>query len=155
MSAQSRPYTGGCMCGAVRFEIDAEPHAVVHCHCKDCRRHSGAPVTTYVGFKGDQVRYVKGERKIFSSSPGVGRAFCADCGSTLTWEGDWPRLGILVEVHIGAFDDPELFVPSKHMMYPKRISWFDVADGLPRYASDPNPELPPLSSGPAKEGLPG
>ena len=42
---------GGCMCGAIRFKSEGAPLAVAHCHCEDCRSHTGAPVVTYVVFK--------------------------------------------------------------------------------------------------------
>ena len=154
MSELSGNYSGGCMCRRVRFEVDGEPNWVGHCHCDSCRRHSGASMSTYVGFESDQVRFVTGERKVYESSPSVYRTFCPDCGSTLTWEGNWPGMGSLIEIHIGAFDKPELFRPVSHMMYAERVSWFDVADELPRYAGEHSPNgPPPLSYGPVSDAL--
>ncbi len=101
---------GGCMCGAVRFEALGEPIIVTHCHCNSCRRHTGAPLVTLVSFEAGQVRFTKGERKIYNSSPGVGRAFCGDCGTTLTWESD-PRGQSLIEFHIGTLDEPNALPP--------------------------------------------
>ena len=49
------PHTGGCRCGAVRFEASAEPFHISYCHCSDCRRATGAPVAAYVGFTAEQV----------------------------------------------------------------------------------------------------
>ena len=152
MSEQSTNYSGGCMCGRVRFEIYGEPNWVGHCHCSSCRRHSGASVSTYVGFESDQVRFESENRKIYESSPGVYRSFCPDCGSTLTWEGSWPEMGDLIEIHIGALDNPELFKPVNHMMYAERIPWFDVADNLPRFAGDNTPGTnSPVAHGPSDE----
>ncbi len=68
MSDKTMRITGGCVCGAVRYEAVGEPFWVGHCHCNSCRRHSGAPVTTYVGFRQAQVRFTKGERRIYNSS---------------------------------------------------------------------------------------
>ena len=79
--------TGGCMCGAVRYETTGESFGVSHCHCHSCRKHNGAAVVTLVGFKADQVTFSGDERKVYESSPGVGRAFCSNCGTPLTWEG--------------------------------------------------------------------
>ncbi len=70
--------TGGCMCGAVRYEAIGEPLDVGYCHCHSCRRHTGAPVVTFVMFEADQVRFTGRERSIYNSSPGVGRAFVPD-----------------------------------------------------------------------------
>jgi len=124
---------GGCMCGAVRYEATGAPVSTMYCHCTSCRKHTGAPAVTLVGYKSDQVAFIKGERKIYESSPGVGRAFCGQCGTPLTWEGDGGELGPLVEFLISTLDNPDAFTPQGHLHHPERISWFDTADGLPRY----------------------
>ena len=123
---------GGCMCGAIRFEAVGEPIVVAHCHCDSCRRHSGAPLVTLVSFDAGQVTFTKGERKIYNSSPGVGRAFCPDCGTTLTWESE-QRGQSLIEFHIGTFDDPGALAPTLAVFHGERLAWFDTADRLPRY----------------------
>ncbi len=133
MSDKQFTATGGCMCKKVRFEITAEPFAVSYCHCLSCRRHSGAPVVALVGLKKDQVRFTEGERRIYESTPGVGRGFCGDCGMPMSWEGDGGELGPLVELHISTFDDPDQFAPQQHIHHDERLPWFDVADDLPRY----------------------
>jgi len=121
-----------------------------------CRRHTGAPVVTYVGFKKDQVAFTKGERRVYNSSPGVGRAFCGQCGTPLTWEGksNLPGRGEILEFHISTFDNPNAFVPTNHVFYPERLAWFDVADDLPRYHGfDFSSEI--YRQGPVQENLPG
>jgi len=125
--------TGSCMCGQVRYETTGDPFAINHCHCESCRKHNGAPVATLAGFKIDQVQFSGSDRKTYESSPGAFRAFCENCGTPLTWEGDGDDLGQIVEIHISTFDDPEALVPTSHAFEPERISWFDIADELPRY----------------------
>ncbi len=124
--------TGGCMCGAVRFETTGDSFGVIHCHCHSCRKHNGGPVVTLAGFTADQVEFSGEDRKIYESSPGVGRAFCGNCGTPLTWEGDGGEMGPIIEFHISAFDNPDALVPSAHAFHVERISWFDIADSLPR-----------------------
>jgi hypothetical protein len=141
------------MCRAVRYETTGESFGVIHCHCHSCRKHNGAPVVTLAGFKADQVTFSGDERKIYESSPGVGRAFCGNCGTPLTWEGDGGDLGPIVEFHISTFDDPEVLVPSAHAFYPERITWLDIADGLPRYEGF-SEDSPLLRHGPVGDGLP-
>ena len=127
--------SGGCLCGAVRYETTAAPLEVTHCHCQTCRKHNGAPVATLAGFKKDQVIGKGSERKLYESSKGVGRAFCQNCGTPLSWEGDGgEELGFICEIHVSTFDDPELLVPTSHVYEAERISWFEIADDLPRYA---------------------
>ena len=150
MGADPHTLTGGCMCGAVRYEATGKPLAVGHCHCKSCRQHTGAPVVTYVGFKADQVVFKGRERSLYASSPGVARAFCSTCGSSLTWEGK-PRGadGKLIELHISTLDDPNSLSPEDHTRYGERLTWFDVADDLPRYQGVPADGDPPCCYGPA------
>ena len=156
MDNKTKAITGGCLCGAVRYEVSGEPIWVGHCHCESCRRHTGAPVVTFVCFKTDQVAFTKGERQIYNSSPGVGRAFCGRCGTPLSWEGqsNLPERGMILEVHISTLDDPSAFIPTNHLFYNERIAWFDVADDLPRYHGfDFDSEV--SRRGPAPDRLPG
>ncbi len=148
--------TGGCLCGAVRYEATGESLGTGHCHCHSCRRHTGAPVATYVGFNADQVRFIGAERNLYNSSPGVTRAFCNQCGSSLTWEGfSGTSNSTVIEFHISTLDDPASIVPQDHSHYGERITWFDVADGLPRYRGGVGKDEEPSSHGPATYGLPG
>ena len=134
MSDQNKSATGGCMCGAVRYEAIGEPLGVGHCHCHSCRRHTGAPVVTFVAFRPDQVHFTGRERSIYKSSPTVERAFCNQCGTPLTWEAYARSFGTrIIEFHISTLDDPDNFVPDRHWFHGERIVWFDVADDLPRY----------------------
>ncbi len=150
MADTSRLTKGGCMCGAVRYEAVGEPLAVGHCHCHSCRRHTGAPVVTFVMFEPDQVTFTKADRKIYNSSPGVGRGFCDQCGTPLTWEGKaFDRL--IIEFHISTTDDPDAHVPDRHWFHEERIAWFDVADGLPRYRTISAGQAP-YARGPAIDG---
>lgn len=146
--------SGGCMCGAVRYEVSGEPFAVTHCHCLSCRKHNGGPVVTLAGFTKDQVEFSGHKRGVYESSPGVGRAFCSQCGTPLTWEGDGgEEFGDLIEIHLCTFDEPEALVPNGHAFYPERLSWFDIADDLPRFEGFADLS-PLLRHGPVDEGLP-
>jgi hypothetical protein len=116
---------GGCICGAVRFVARGEPKSVFWCHCESCRRHSGAPVSVFVGFERDAYTVTKGEITKFSSSPGTRRGFCARCGSTLTCEST--KLPNETHFHVGAFDDPARFAPSKHVFRNEQLPWLHLA----------------------------
>ena len=97
--------------------------------------HSGAAVATLAVLRADQVAFSGKERKRYASSSGVVRAFCPDCGTTLTWETVFGDEGAVCAIHISSFDDPAAFPPTAHSFYPERIAWFEVADDLPRYAA--------------------
>ncbi len=151
MGANPETVTGGCMCGAVRYEAAGGSFKVIHCHCQSCRKHTGAPVVTLAGFRADQVKFSGDERKIYASSPGVGRAFCAKCGTSLTWEADVGDLGPICSFHISTFDNPDALMPTAHTFYSERISWFDIADNLPRYEGF-SENSPLLCRGPSSSG---
>jgi hypothetical protein len=124
--------TGGCMCGAVRYELQNSDTWNVYCHCESCRKHTGAPVSVLVTCTPDQVRWTDGDRALYESSANRHRGFCRDCGSSLTWETEinghaW--LGI----HINSLDKPDDFAPIEHVFRGEGHSWFDVDDDLPRY----------------------
>lgn len=151
MGDNPKTVTGGCMCGAVRYEAVGEPLCVGYCHCHSCRRHTGAPVVTFVVFEADKVRFPKRDRSIYRSSPGVKRGFCDQCGTPLSWEGDYGE-HVIIEVYISTLDDPDAFVPDRHWYHEEHIAWFDVADGLPRYRGEGLDGEEPYRHGPAAQG---
>lgn len=123
------------MCGAVRYEATGEPIAAGYCHCESCRSHSGGPVVVLVSFLAEQVAWSAGTRAHYRSSPEVRRAFCRDCGTPLTWEGHFAGRD-LVQFHVGTLDRPDAVVPGEHTHCAEKLSWFEVADRLPRYQHD-------------------
>jgi hypothetical protein len=152
MEKSTHKVTGGCMCGAVRYGAP-KAHAVVYCHCRDCRRHTGAPAVALAGYTKDDIEWTGDERQIYNSSPGIRRGFCGKCGTPLTWEGHVEELGgDLIEVFIGTTDDPDALVPEFHIHMDERIDWYDTADGLPRYHGWMHLGDEPFSHGPVIKG---
>ncbi len=112
---------GSCGCGAIRFEIEGKPKWIAHCHCDNCRRATGAAVSTYVGCEREQVKFLAGEPKIYRSSPGVRRSHCGDCGTPIAYEGErWPS-----EIHffVGLFERAADLVPQGHAYEAERLPW--------------------------------
>jgi hypothetical protein len=126
-----RTASGGCRCGAIRLLASGQPLSVIYCHCKDCRRSSGAPVSLFAGYRTGQVEMERGTPKGYVSSPGIKRSFCAECGTPLSYEDR--RLEGEVYLHVGVFDDPQTFEPEVHDWVSQKLSWFDLRDDLPRY----------------------
>jgi hypothetical protein len=115
---------GGCLCGAIRFEVSGAPKWTAFCHCHSCRKHTGAPVSAFAGYERANVRFTRGQLAPYASSKGVSRGFCQNCGSTLTYEGDrWPTE---VHFHVGAFDDPEKVGPKGNAFPEERLSWMHL-----------------------------
>ena len=114
-------HQGGCQCGAVRVEVAGTPNFVANCHCGECRKATGAAFSTWVGFANDKVRWLSGKPAQFSSSPGVRRYYCPDCGTPLAYQGSkWPG-----ETHllIGVFDEPKAFTPRGDAFVDEALPW--------------------------------
>ena len=138
--------TGRCLCGAVRYEFTGKPRWVMHCHCASCRRAVASVVATYVGVKADRVRYTSGTPKGYSSSAGVVRHFCGDCGTPIAYTGArWPD-----EVHLfhGTLDDPAAWPPTGHAYVAEQVTWFEVHDDLPRFEATAGKSAMPVRVGP-------
>ncbi len=123
--------TGGCFCGAVRYETAAKPFHPTLCHCESCRRIAGAvPVGWFSVARGD-LAFIAARPAIFRSSPGVSRGFCAVCGTCLTYESaDFPGE---IDVTIGSLDDPEQVPAADHTHLLAKPSWLRVNEDLPAY----------------------
>lgn len=128
---------GGCLCGAVRIRAEGGPLGVPYCHCDDCRRWSGAPVSVFVGYREEQVGLARGAARSYESSPGVTRSFCGECGTSLFYEDE--RLVGEIYLVIGVFDEPERFRPDVHSWASQRLSWLGIEDSLPRNEKSSRP----------------
>lgn len=122
--------TGGCLCGATRYQIDAKPRFTSYCHCEDCRRASGAPVVAWTFFPSGTLKWTKGEAKLLKFS-GRERTFCPDCGTPLSFYD--PGIPSEYEVTTCSLDDPDLMPPKDHTWVEDRLRWFDTSDDLPRH----------------------
>jgi hypothetical protein len=145
-------WTGGCLCGEVRYQTDAEPLWVSHCHCGMCRKQTGALIGTYVSFPAGTVRWSGVAPTRYRSSKDAERSFCAKCGSTIGFH----------RVHetslaAGSLDDPGSLPVSRcrraHVWNRERVAWFDCKDDWPRHDSFPERrkrELDSLSGRPIR-----
>jgi len=128
-------WTGGCLCGAIRYEASGMPSYVGHRHCDRCRRVSGAAFLSGVTFRADSVEWTTQPPTLYPSSPGVDRGFCPNCGSSLTFQ----RPGRMFLL-IGSLDRPEdidMSAPrefeASHVFFPEKIPWVQIEDDLPRF----------------------
>ncbi len=117
--------TGGCFCGAVRLEARGAPLRVGICHCLDCRKHHGALFYSAAIFPAEAVT-VTG-----AVSEYQGRCFCPRCGSSV-----FSRTGDEVEVHLGALDAPDVFVPDYELWCVRREGWLPAFPGTERFERD-------------------
>jgi hypothetical protein len=130
-------FTGGCLCGAVRFSSDKAPSLVSYCHCRMCQKQTGAPFSVMANFSRDALKWSGKERKLRRSSPLAVRGFCGDCGSPLSFEyGDSDH----TSVSVGALDQPEQVTPAQHGGIESKISWVTIDEHLPAERVDDDPD---------------
>jgi hypothetical protein len=125
-------HTGGCHCGAIRYELSGDPMHHALCHCADCRRHAGAPVVGWAMFKSDQFRVTQGEAKEYASSEHGRRYFCAHCGTGLFYRND-QLLPDITDVQSGTLDEPDAIPAEVHIQTADRIGWMKTAHELPQF----------------------
>ncbi|MDX8348798.1 GFA family protein [Cognatiyoonia sp. IB215446] len=117
--------TGGCLCGRIRFVAKGEPLRVGICHCMDCRKHHGAVFHASAIYAPDAVQ-ISGDVREYE-----GRAFCADCGSSV-----FSRSPGEIELHLGAFDQPNIFAPTYELWITRREDWLPPFPGMAGFVGD-------------------
>ncbi len=132
MADEKERFTGGCLCGAVRYEVTGAPDWIAYCHCQSCRRQTGAAVAPFVGVKRDQIAYTGEAPSSYASSPGVTRSFCPHCGTPIAYETE--RRPDDVDLHLGTLDEPARFAPQFHVFTAEQLPWLHIDDELPRHA---------------------
>ncbi|MHA1599438.1 MAG: GFA family protein [Alphaproteobacteria bacterium] len=131
MTKADSTHPGGCLCGAIRYVATGEPLWVAHCHCQSCRRSTGAPFATFVGFAPDQVAFSASAPATYASSPGVRRSFCGDCGTPIAFEAD--RYPGEIHLYVCTMDAPAEFTPQAHVHVREQLPWLHLDGGLPRF----------------------
>jgi hypothetical protein len=124
--------TGGCHCGNIRYQVEGKALTHALCHCKDCRRHAGAPMVGWTMYLIDAVKVTKGQPKTYESSANGRRLFCADCGTGLFYTNATMLPGI-IDVQSATYDDPEAVPPQVHIQVAERVGWMKHINELPEF----------------------
>jgi hypothetical protein len=128
------PLTGGCGCGAVRWELSEPPVGSAYCHCKRCQRRTGTSVSVSALAMAEQLTITRGEGLVRTWRPETGwhKHFCGECGSALfTTNPDDPTV---VGMRMGGFDEDPGVRPGFHQFTAYAPAWAPVPDdGLPRF----------------------
>ena len=131
------PFTGGCLCGAVRYKCSAEPISMGICHCRDCQQATGSAFAAGMLVPRNALA-ITGNVNYFdvigdSGNP-VGRGFCPICGSRLFSKPPNPEfIGIMA----GSLDDPSDFEPQAEIYAASAQPWAYLNLELPKYAKLP------------------
>jgi hypothetical protein len=135
----SFPLTGGCLCGGVRYEIDAPPVSASYCHCTRCQRRTGTAASAQARLAQGSLRIVSGDELVREWAPadhGWPKCFCSVCGSAL-WSRSPTEPGV-VSVRLGTFDGDPGIRPQYRQFVAYAAPWERLPDdGLPHYDERP------------------
>lgn len=133
------PFTGSCLCGAVRYECSAEPIVMGNCHCRDCQKATGTAFAAAILVPRQAVT-IAGEVKYYDvkgdSGGIVSRGFCPICGSRLFGK---PSIPELMGIMAGSLDDPSEFQPGMDFYTASAQPWDYMNPDLPKFAKLPSP----------------
>lgn len=138
MSDKTLPITGGCMCGAVRYEADEPPTRILFCHCRKCQQAYGNAFGIFASINTETFRFTRGQPAFYRSSTWAERGFCATCGTPLVFRDATDTIGVMV----GSLDNPEDWPPTvgRHLGLESALSWLKIDDDLPRLRTEDDPE---------------
>ena len=131
--------TGGCMCGAVRYESLAQPLMAGNCHCRDCQKSSGGAFVAVMVVPASSLK-IAGQVKYYASKADSGnrfsRGFCRECGARLFAKSS--RDSRLAMIAAGSLDDPSLFQPTMDFFTSSAQSWDHMNPTLAKFPKMPN-----------------
>lgn len=126
-------YSGGCLCGRVRFEVSGPGIDLCYCYCSSCRRAAGAPLVAWGTFARIGFRVTRGALTEFRSSPKVWRGFCAACGGALTYRHE--SRADEIDVTLASLDEAARLAPQMHVWVGDKLPWVTISDSLPQFAA--------------------
>lgn len=123
--------TGGCRCGAVRYQAEAnDPNRHGLCHCEDCRRSAGAPAVAWLAVPKDGFAITRGEATRWDGNGGAERYFCGTCGTGLYYLNDAVLPGI-ADIQSATLDDAGAYAPGVQIQCAERLGYMARLSELP------------------------
>jgi len=131
--------SGGCLCGAVRYQARGEPTYSGHCYCADCRKASGSGFIPFMGFPASALT-ITGEVLVHSLKLADGRVadrnHCAACGG-LVFGGVLGKVDSHT-IYAGSLDDPSLFKPTIAIFTRDAPDWALIPPSLKKFERMPS-----------------
>jgi len=121
--------TGGCLCGAVRYEVHGPLRAVVMCHCTQCRRMTGHIMAATAARHRDFRLLSEEGLRWYTSSEEARRGFCMLCGSTLFWQG---AARDYLSIAAGSLDDSSGLRIACHIFTADKGGYYEIVDSAPQ-----------------------
>jgi GNAT superfamily N-acetyltransferase len=134
-SSGEQGFTGGCLCGNVRYSVQSLPNFVYYCHCGKCRKISGSVVGAWLTVPANQLS-ITGELSTFNSSKEYFRRFCSSCGSHVLFSRSDGKAEF-VEICHGTLDQPSRFPPQNHIWSSSKLTFLKLNEELPSFESEP------------------
>ena len=142
----STPFSGDCLCGAVRYECSAEPLFVAQCHCRDCQQESGSAYTTNLVVPAAAVHFTtppKYHEKPADRGHTMSRGFCPTCGSRVAVTNAALPTGLIL--HAAGLDDPSWVKPTMDIYTQSAQPWDYMDPALQKFPAMPPMNLPTKS----------
>ena len=131
------PFTGGCACGAIRYECATEPIMMFKCHCRDCQQVTGGGFVPGLLVPKSAFQLTKGQLRYHFTPNAAGgkhrRGFCAECGSRITGGESDRRPSEFIGITAGSLDDPSWFSPQMDFFVSDAQPWDQMDPGIPKF----------------------
>lgn len=138
------PFSGGCACGAIRYECSAEPLLSLNCHCRDCQRASGSAYAPFLAVPVAAFTLTKGTPKYHRVTEENGntldRGFCPECGSPVIIKGQRASTFGLISLWAASLDDPSWFRPTGDSFVVSAQPWDYMNPALRKFERTPTDE---------------
>jgi hypothetical protein len=136
----SKPYTGGCACGAIRYETKHQPIFQNHCHCLDCQHRSGTGHASWLTFPAAAEMVIKGKAVTWATTGDSGEAkvhaFCPTCGASVYLTS--PVRPEMIAVHAASLDEPARFEPTVVTYGVRGLAWDRLDPALTMFEKMPS-----------------
>ena len=129
--------TGGCQCGAVRYEIAGSPLATYVCHCRECRKQSASAFGISVTVRTSDLHLTQGTVKSWTRGTDSGRrlkcVFCPECGSRL-----WHERDENLSIKAGSLDEPVDVAQAIHIWTSRKLPGVIIPEGAKQFPEEPD-----------------